>query len=506
MRTAVWLLVQVCVLFLAGMAVEAAEPKVALVVGNSAYQDLPAIKSADADADTMAKTLEAAGFKVVRASNTTKGSFAASLKKFTASLTGSDIGVLYYSGHSVQIAGQNRIVPVDATASGLDDGTIGLNDVLAAMKGKAARSIVIFDACRELDVAPGDIQAGCAKQRVSSGMLVVLAAEPGLTIAGDSMLASGLISRACEPNKDINAALAEARQDIIEKSEGGQVLYYNSALSDGVTSLDCGAGPENITQAPEPPPVEPQPEPEPQPQPEQPKQNTAGACDGCPEMVAIAAGSFEMGNPKGDAREKPVRTVSIKEFSMARNEVTVGQRRKCMEAGKCRDVGKSGLGDNDGIPVRNVTWSDAAGYAEWISAETGQSYRLPSEAEWEYAARAGSNQTFSGSDEASIDFVDCKNCGGTHKNPAPRSDLQPNGFGLSGMSGGVAEWVLDCWHPSYEKSPADGTAFDAPNCTKRVLRGGSWRDDQKHVTVTSRAYYDFDVAYPNNGFRVARDP
>ena len=260
-------------------------------------------------------------------------------------------------------------------------------------------------------------------------------------------------------------------------------------------------------------PAEPEPEPEvavlappPPPAVETPEVSDDGSftdCAGhCPAMVNIPAGRFAMGS--GEGKEGPVHEVSVGAFALSRNEVTVVQWQACVAASKCRDPGAAVTGGGADLPVRNLTWDDAMAYAAWLSEVTGEAYRLPSEAEWEYAARAGTSHSYSGSAEASLDYVDCKDCGGAHKAPAPRGDLLPNGFGLSGMSGGVADWVMDCWKPSYADAPTDGGARGG-TCTQRVLRGGSWRDNQKHVRVTSRAFYDHDVPYPNNGLRIARD-
>ena len=480
----------------------------ALVIGNSRYESLPAIESARTDTQQMALALQAAGFKVLRAGDVDKTIFDALLGKFEGLLNPEGTSVFYYAGHSVQISGENHIIPVDvALADGVASETINISDILARMRAKSKRSILILDACRSLPGLSkdgGTLSPGCAKQSVSAGMLVILAAEPGDPLAQDSLLAPSFIARAFKPGKDISAALAEVRQDIIDKSKGGQVIYYNSALEESEFTLNSTSKAE---------PTEPvQPNPPPQPTgPVTPPPTETGGTQGdcaslCPEMVSILAGSFEMGNASGESDEKPVHQVSIQAFSLGRYEVSIGEWRKCVTDGKCRDPGKAQASNAGDIPVYNVTWEDAVAYANWLSGVTGKHYRLPTEAEWEYAARAGTSFAFSGGSDPSPDIVDCKDCGAEGKRPAPHGrGLAPNAFGLSGMSGGVAEWVMDCWLPNYGKHRSDGTAVEVANCSKRVLRGGSWRDDRKHVTVTKRAYYDQDVPYPNNGLRVARD-
>ena len=225
----------------------------------------------------------------------------------------------------------------------------------------------------------------------------------------------------------------------------------------------------------------------------------------CPAMIRIKSGDFRMGSAEAGAKEAPVHEVAVKAFALGRNEITVAEWQACVDAGACKDAGASGTAGGSDTPVHNITWDQAVAYTGWLSTKTGQRYRLPSEAEWEYAARAGTATRYSGSEDASAPYVDCKDCGGEHKNAAPRGkDLLPNEFGVAGMSGGVAEWVMDCWKPDYVGAPADGSARGG-ECNLRVLRGGSWRDARRNVTVSSRAFYDHDVPYPNNGLRVARD-
>ena len=221
-------------------------------------------------------------------------------------------------------------------------------------------------------------------------------------------------------------------------------------------------------------------------------------------MVAVPAGEFVMGSDKGDASERPPHRVAIKPFALAKVEVTVAQWRACVEAGGCEAISQMNTAD-DALSMLNVSWDDAAAYAKWLSEKTGKKYRLPSESEWEYAARAGTKSPYWWGDKVSAEFASCKDCGGEYSKLSPPSDvaLKANPFGLVSMSGGVSEWVLDCWHNNYEGATDDGSARVEDSCARRVLRGGSWRDDHKHITVSSRGFYDHDVRYLYNGFRVA---
>jgi formylglycine-generating enzyme required for sulfatase activity len=234
--------------------------------------------------------------------------------------------------------------------------------------------------------------------------------------------------------------------------------------------------------------------------------NEFSDCADCPMMVALPAGEFVMGNDKGDGSERPPHRVAVEAFAMGKFEVTVAQWRACVEAAGCESISQMNTAD-DTIPMLNVSWDDAAQYAKWLGDKTGKKYRLPTEAEWEYAARAGTKTPFWWGDKVSPEYASCRDCGGEYSKLTPPSSVgqKANAFGLVSTSGGVSEWVIDCWHTSYEGAPDDASARTDGNCSRRVLRGGSWRDEEKHITSSARAFYDHDVRYLYNGFRVALD-
>ncbi len=222
-----------------------------------------------------------------------------------------------------------------------------------------------------------------------------------------------------------------------------------------------------------------------------------------PEMVAIAGGTFRMGSNE-DPSEQPVHGVTVGPFLMAKYLVTIRQWRECVRAKACSYVPS---GDDD-APVNNVSWADAQQFAGWLSQATQQRYRLPSEPEWEYAARAGTDTRYWWGNAMKPGLADCKGCGGPHDAVQPEKvgALPANPFGLHDIGGGLAEWVDDCWHKDYRGAPADGSAWLGPDCRERVLRGGSWRNDPSYVRSASRDYYDASVRYPTHGVRLARSP
>jgi len=225
-------------------------------------------------------------------------------------------------------------------------------------------------------------------------------------------------------------------------------------------------------------------------------------CEQCPEMVKIPGGTFLIGS-NDDPTERPVLRVTVPPFALGRRPVTIGEWKRCVAARAC---GYEPDGEDD-MAVHNLSWNDAQQYVTWLSGVAGSQYRLPTEAEWEYAARGGTSTRFWWGNQLVAGMANCKGCSSEasdSRQPMRAGSFAPNPFGLYDMGGGVAQWVSDCWHKSYRGAPNDGSAWDAPNCRERVLRGGSWKNDPSYLRVSSRDRYDADVRYPTHGLRVAR--
>lgn len=230
-------------------------------------------------------------------------------------------------------------------------------------------------------------------------------------------------------------------------------------------------------------------------------------CAECPQMIPIAAGAFAMGSTELFTFEAPVHNVTIrKPFYMGRTEVTYDEWDACVMAKGC-DFSPDDRGAGRGKrPVGNLSWEDTQQYVAWLSKKTGQIYRLPSEAEWEYAARAGRPTTYSWGKMMEKARANCSGCDGPRSTAAIAvATYPPNDFGLHDMSGNLAEWVEDCWNDSYRSAPANGSAWVKSGCKERVLRGGSFSNDPRYVRSASRFKYDFDVRFQTNGFRVVRE-
>lgn len=230
-------------------------------------------------------------------------------------------------------------------------------------------------------------------------------------------------------------------------------------------------------------------------------------CENCPEITLLPAGSFEMGSNELYEFEKPVRTVTIRSgFYIGTNEVTFQEWDACVDQGGCahrpndRNLGRGRR------PVTDVSWVDANAYAAWLSARTGRRYRLPTEAEWEYAARAGATATYPWGATVDKDKANCNGCTAQPRRQTVDVGRFPaNGFGLYDMAGNAAEWVADCWSENYRAAPRDGSAYTTPACRERVLRGGSFNNDPRYLRSAARFKYEADVRFYTNGFRVARD-
>lgn len=233
-------------------------------------------------------------------------------------------------------------------------------------------------------------------------------------------------------------------------------------------------------------------------------------CPACPLLIPIAPGSFTMGSNNDDPAEKPPHHVTIaRPFAIGKYEVTVEQWNACADAGACTritsDTGAAAPVANS--PMRNVSWDDAQVYVKWLSKVGGKPYRLPTEAEWEFAARGGTQSTYWWGEQMKKGTADCKDCGEPYRAeaPTPAGSFAANPFGLYDTNGSVWEWVADCWHSSYRNAPADGRAWDDPSCSVRVIRGGSWREGAAYMQSATRFKYSASVRQSQNGFRVARD-
>jgi formylglycine-generating enzyme required for sulfatase activity len=230
-------------------------------------------------------------------------------------------------------------------------------------------------------------------------------------------------------------------------------------------------------------------------------------CTSCPSMITVAAGSFPMGSNTDDPSEKPVHHVSIgAPFAIGKYEVTVEQWNACVAANACQKLTPES-NTSKTAPARDLSWDDAQQYVKWLSKVTGKPYRLPTEAEWEYADRGGTTTAYWWGDQMRKGNANCTNCGDPWHKEGPEAvgSFTPNPLGLYDMNGSVWEWTADCWHSSYQGAPVDGRPWDSPGCDMRVIRGGSWREDGSYMLSATRFKYSAGVRQSQDGLRVVKE-
>lgn len=267
-------------------------------------------------------------------------------------------------------------------------------------------------------------------------------------------------------------------------------------------------------------------------------------CPGCPQMVVIYSGRFDMGSPDSEnGREKdegPAHSVKIAEFAIGKTEITRGQFAKfvketrystgdkcwTLENGKYEERKgnwrEPGYPQDDNNPVVCINWNDAQAYVKWLSRKTGKKYRLPTEAEWEYAARGGTGTArywgsnpddacayANGADKTAEEKIQgatswsVHHCTDGFAYTAPVGHFKPNAFGLNDMLGNVWEWTGDIYHANYNGAPTNGSAWQGGG-DKRLLRGGSWNNSPSDVRAATRYKSDPGLRFSSFGFRVVR--
>jgi formylglycine-generating enzyme required for sulfatase activity len=540
----------------------AAEKRVALVIGNAAYGASP-LKNPVNDARAIAAKLQKLGFDVVKRENLTTKQIGATLREFRSRLSPGSEALFFYAGHGVQVKGVNYLPAVDADITSEEDvpnQSINVSQLLEIMDDTRTRLNLIFlDACRNNPFTRRfrSTGGGLAKIEAPSGTKISFATRPG-SVAADGEGRNGLYTEHLlrvmdERGLPIEQALKRVYSGVKQASKGAQEpweegtiegeFYFQPAAPGQTTQLaqltaqpvgartteqiedelwdairdseKIGVFEEYLRQypngrylaqarvklaglreVPRPAPMAASAAVSPAPTPTASAGPVFKDCDECPEMVTIPAGSFEMGDGMLDS-DKPVHRVTIPAaFALGRTEVTQAQWRAMMGNNPSRfaDCG-------DDCPVENVSWDDVQHFVRKISQKTGKAYRLPSEAEWEYACRAGARQWYCGSDNvAGVAWHDAFFSGATHR----VAGKQANAWQLHDMSGNVTEWVEDCWHGNYEGAPNDGSAWASGNCEKRVTRGGSWAGPAHLARAARRDWAEPATRNSHWGFRLAQ--
>jgi len=542
----------------------------ALVIGNAAYNE-GALRNPVNDARAMEQKLAALGFNVTKVENLRRQQIGRTMKAFLDALKPGDEVVFFYAGHGVQVKGVNYLPAVDADIQGEDDvplNSLNVNSLLDRLEdAKVGLKLLFLDACRNNPYARSFRSGERGLARVaggSSGTLMHFATRPG-SVAADGGGANGLYTSMLlrhidAPDLPVELMLKRVTAAVEAESKGAQEPWTEGSIR-GDFYFQRGAAVQ----------ARPGPQPEPmgqvatvthepvRPTPEAPRlaQLRAGEvfkdCIDCPEMVVIPAGSFVMGKPAektvGFPYEGPQHTVRINyRLAIGRHEVSRGEFARFVQATGFRTDAETGGGCNiwnskwetpagtywrqpgfeqgEDHPAVCISWNDAQAYVRWLNQQApGADYRLPSEAEWEYAARAGRSTGYPWGDDE-IDNIQCAyanafdrraaarpglpstdaaNCDDGYAYTAPAKALRPNAFGLYNMHGNAMEWVQDVFHSGYAGSPADGSAWTTSDDDEtRVIRGGAWMSITPGLRLDKRG-----SLFPNDqnfqtGFRLAR--
>jgi formylglycine-generating enzyme required for sulfatase activity len=521
------------------------------------------------DARLVAQALGAAGFQVATVIDADQKTMKRAISHFGKQLTlgGSDsVGLFYYAGHGVQIGGGNYLIPLRAELQSEADVEIDAVDaqwVLKQMEFAGNRvNIVILDACRNNPLARSLRSAtrGLARMDAPTGSFIGYSTAPGETAAdgagGNSPYSAALAAEIAGPAVPIEELFRNVRVKVMAATKGQQVPWDSSSLTGAfyfrAPAVESAApvvatalAPAAATAAPT--------------QSAARGQGEAAAidaaappgsifrdCADCPELIVVPAGRFTMGSPDDEdghnADETPPHKVTIaRPFALMTHEITrdqfaafVTETGHEMKDGGCylADGGEGkmdeaadwlhpGFAQTGDHPAVCVSWQDAHDYAEWLGNKTGKTYRLPSEAEWEYAARAGRTTAWpwTGDDLAAGCAVangfdqDAKKqlpineplpCIDGFVFTAPVGSFPANRFGLTDMIGNVWEWVEDCHKPDYRNAPADGKVWEKADCKDRVTRGGAWLENPWDLRFARRYPVEPDGRENIIGFRLAR--
>ena len=552
--------------------------RVALVVGNDAYQAQGALANAVNDARAVANALTEVGFSVTKLEDTTRSQLTDALGDFARSLRDDDVALFYFAGHGVQVNQENYLLPTDyagQTATALRLDAIRALDVQEMLR-PARVAMLVFDACRNNPYRGGRSGGTGLAPMEARGTLIAYAAGAGEVAEDAPASVNGLftgkfVEALAVPGLTATELFRSVRRDVYAASNAEQwPAVYDDLLSDFVfrSAVSASDGPAgaarpgavangatatvrlqqetvfwesiqgNSTQADFEAFLEqfpngtfaglarnrlaalgasaverPAPDP-PRPDPVRPRPWRAGEafrdCPTCPELVVVPAGTFRMGCVSGRGcvdDELPVRDVRVASFALSKYEVTFEEYERFATATGRRQPGDWGWGGGS-RPVAGVSWEDAMAYADWLSDETGERYRLPSEAEWEYAARAGTRTAYSWGQNIGRNRANCDSCGSRWDDDeaAPVGSFAANTWGLHDMHGNVSEWVADCWHENYARAPGAGSAWlSGGDCRRRVLRGGSWLGGPVYLRSAERGRMEPGLQYANVGFRVARN-
>ncbi len=479
-----------------GTVVATNEQRIALVIGNKDYRGggWQPLRNPTNDADAMSAALTDLGFEVLLLKNASKQQMWDGVSQLTQKVRGTQtVALVFYAGHGVEADGDNFWVAVDDRSTCRDD--ISVNNLSIKAVDKKLRSagvafnIMVSDACRNNSLPFTCTSAGRDGGRSgfveykAKGSLIAFSTAPGATAAdGTGQTNSPYTTALVKAMRGEGLTIEDVFKQVNRELEPvGQEPWMNNAFN--------GSFYFKMANAPAPPvAVKPVPT---RKEPLAKSDFTESVTGAVFTMKYLKANNFLMGSTDSDAydNEKPVHTVYIGEFYIAKYEVTFAEYDKFCDATARAKPSDMGWGRGS-RPVINVSWDDAVAYCDWLSRTTGKTYRLPTEAEWEYAARGGSSDKYAGSSDVGSVGWFTDNSGSKKRHALGEThavgEKPANGYGLYDMSGNVWEWCSD-WYSVYS-SDAVSSPTGATTGSYRVLRGGGWSNGAHGCRVSYRNY------------------
>jgi formylglycine-generating enzyme required for sulfatase activity len=538
------------------------QKKIALVIGNASYADAP-LRNPVNDASDVASTLRRLGFSVTLKTNVNKRDMESAVRNFKSVLSKGDIALFYYSGHGMQVSGSNYLVPVGETI--LNETDIRYNAMEAQyvmdnmQDAGASVNIVILDACRDNPFKGVRSQSkGFIAVMAPQGTFIAYSTAPG-SVASDgtsrnSPYTKNLISCITKPGVEIEDAFKEIRKNVMKETGNRQIPWESSSLIDNfsftgpVTKNEMPVSEPNITsekklvqlgtleltilmdgdlfvdgaflkkvnsnttlslsnlsegihqlkiigtETIEETAII---------RPNQPTELTienlkAFLASHIPEMIFVQGGTFQMGSENGRANEKPVHSVTLKDFYLGKFEVTQKFWRNVTGS----DPQELFFKYCDECPVENVSWDDVQDFLQTLNTKTGKKYRLPTEAEWEFAAKGGNQSKgfyYSGSNNKNnIGWTAANSKEKTH----PVGLKEPNELGFFDMTGNVNEWCSDFYAENYYTQSPAVNPQGPRNGTSHVLKGATYEAGASFSSTSMRFWDNPDTRDKHIGFRL----
>ena len=502
----------------------AKEFRSALVIGNGQYR-VGSLKNAEADANDMASSLRQLGFSVDIKTNLDLRGMLAALEAFRTKLQKSDVGLFYYAGHGIQVDGENYLIPIGADINLKDQVKYeAVNAAVVLSNMEASRSsinIVILDACRNNPfLSTRSVSRGLAVMSSGKGAFLAYSTSPG-SVASDgtgrnSLFTKYLLQKLATPGQDIEYVFKKVRKEVVRESGGAQIPWVSSSLTqDFVFSKAASGGTAT--------------------RPVEPNRASNSLLPQNPrigdtwrepitgmEFKWVPKGCFQMGSSDPKLRATPVHGVCLDGFWLGKYEVTLDEYRTfLLETNNISGVrwGSSpapGLnkerpyslrGNLFGMekkqPMTGVTWFGAKAFTQWLGQRHNLDFRLPTEAEWEYAATGGGGpELYSGSNDLDTVAWYHRNCDHTRR----VGEKAPNRFGIYDMTGNLEEWCEDNYDSDAYKKHYKSNPNHQNGNKRRVCRGGDWQGRDYYLNTRYRGYENATYGSFWHGIRVVIIP